>query len=239
MSPSETMPADGAASAAQPSKPQDVDALSYSLSPDLVTLTDGRLSEAEAIRTMRTHIMARHVEDGRRGLAMCAASLNAGCTFLATNLAVSLAQIGIKTLLIDGDLRAPAVETMIHPTVRTEGLIQCLTSPEEHPYDLIHPEVLPNLSVLFSGGVAENAQELLGSETFKTLIDRCLRDFEFTVIDTPPTNLCADARRICTVVGYGVVVAKRNVSHFSEVQALAAQLQEDGAKVVGTVLNEV
>lgn len=233
------MPADGAASAGNPSKPHEVEGLSYKLSADLVTLTEGRPAEAEAIRTMRTHIMARHVEDGRRGLAMCAASAGAGCTFLASNLAVSLAQIGVKTLLIDADLRAPAIEDIIRPTVRTEGLIQCLTSPDEHPYDLIHPEVLPNLSILFSGGTADNAQELLGSETFKTLIDRCLRDFEFTVIDTPPTNLCADARRICTVVGYGVVVAKRNVSQFSEVQALAAQMEEDGAKVVGTVLNEV
>ena len=239
MSPSETAAAEGAGSTAKPARPQDVEGLSYNLSPDLVTLSEGRPMEAEAIRTMRTHIMARHVEDGRRGLAMCAASLDAGCTFLAANLAVSLAQIGIKTLLIDGDLRAPAVDKLIHPTVATGGLVQCLTSPDEHPYDQIHPEVLPNLSILFAGGTAENAQELLGSETFKNLIDRCLRDFEFTIIDTPPTNRCADARRICTVVGYGVVVAKRHVSHFNDVAALAVQLEEDGARVVGTVLNEV
>jgi protein-tyrosine kinase len=172
-------------------------------------------------------------------LAFCSAAKGAGCSFLATNLAVSLAQIGIKTLLIDGDLREPSVQKFVEPTVSTGGLVQCLSSTDEHPYDLIHPEVLPNLSILFSGGVAENAQELLGSETFKDLVDRCLRDFEFTVIDTPPTNICADARRISTVVGYGVVVAKRNVSYFADVATLAAQLQEDGAKVVGTVLNEV
>jgi protein-tyrosine kinase len=238
MSASETMPADGSVNAANPPKPPDLDGLSYKLSPDLVTMTDGRPAEAEAIRTMRTHIMARHVEDGRRGLAMCAASEGAGCTFMAVNLAVSLAQIGIKTLLIDGDLRTSGVEEMIRPTAKTEGLVQCLAAPDEHPYDLIHPEVLPNLSILFSGGVADNAQELLGSENFKSLIERCLRDFEFTIIDTPPTNRCADARRICTVVGYGVIVAKRNTSYFTEIQTLAHHMEEDGAKVVGTVLNE-
>lgn len=234
MSVNEPMPADGAIT-----RPHDVEGLSYKLSSELVTLADGRPVEAEAIRTMRTHIMARHVEDGRRGLAFCSAAKGAGCSFLATNLAVSLAQIGIKTLLIDGDLREPSVQQFIEPTASTGGLVQCLSSTDEHPYDLIHPEVLPNLSILFSGGVADNAQELLGSETFKDLVDRCLRDFEFTIIDTPPTNLCADARRICTVVGYGVVVAKRNVSYFADVATLAAQLQEDGAQVVGTVLNEV
>jgi capsular exopolysaccharide synthesis family protein len=238
MSERQTMPADGSA-AALPAKPRDLEALSYRFSPDLVTLTEGRPAEAEAVRTMRTHIMARHVEDGRRGLAMCAPTGDVGCTFLAANLAVSLAQIGVKTLLIDGDLRAPAIDALITPSAASEGLVQCLSSPDEHPYDLIHPEVLPNLSILFSGGVAENAQELLGGENFKDLVDRCLRDFEFTVIDTPPTNRCADARRICTSVGYGVVIAKRNVTLYSDVQVLAAQLQEDGAKVVGTVLNEV
>jgi capsular exopolysaccharide synthesis family protein len=212
---------------------------SYTLSPDLVTLSDARAAEAEAIRTMRTHIMARHLDDGRRGLAMCATTNGAGCTFMAANLAVSLAQIGVKTLLIDGDLRAPAIQTLIRPMQDAPGLKQCILSPETHPHDHIHAEVLPNLAVLYAGGVADNAQELLGSEAFKTLIERCLRDFEFTVIDTPPTNLCADARRISHVVGYSVVVARRNVSYFGEVQSLANQLQEDGARVVGTVLNEV
>ncbi len=212
---------------------------SYTLSPDLVTLFDTRPAEAEAVRTMRTHIMARHLDDGRRGLAMCAPSAGSGCTFMATNLAVSLAQIGIKTLLIDGDLRSPTIDTLIKPAHPTAGLKQCIMDSDLHPHDQIHAEVVPNLSVLYAGGLAENAQELLGSEAFKTLIERCLRDFEFTVIDTPPTNTCADARRISHVVGYSVVVARRNVSYFGEIQALGSQLEEDGARVVGTVLNEV
>jgi capsular exopolysaccharide synthesis family protein len=236
---SDPMPADGSASAASAPRPVDLDDLSYRLSPDLVTLSEGRPEEAEAVRTMRTHIMARHVEDGRRGLAVCGPTEGVGCTYMAANLAVSLAQIGVKTLLIDGDLRAPSVQRFIEPTVATDGLIHSLKVSDQHPYDLIHPEVLPNLSVLFAGGVAENAQELLGSERFKDLIDRCLRDFEFTVVDTPPINRCADARRICTVVGYGMIVARRHLTYFTDVGVLAAQLQEDGAKVVGTVLNEV
>jgi capsular exopolysaccharide synthesis family protein len=188
---------------------------------------------------MRTHIMARHLEDGRRGLAMCSASKGTGCTFMAANLAVSLAQIGIKTLLIDGDMRTPGVQSLFRPLSETGGLKQSLTTPELHSHDQIHTEVLPNLSILYAGGVADNAQELLGSAPFTALIDRCLRDFEFTLIDTPPTNRCADARRIASVVGYGVIVARRNVSFINDVAALASQLQEDGAKVIGTVLNEV
>lgn len=211
----------------------------YELSPKLVTLSDTQVVEAEAIRTMRTHIVARHLEDGRRGLAMCAATAGTGCTFMAANLAVSLAQIGIKTLLIDGDMRKPSVERLVRPVAGAVGLKQYLMSPELHPHDQIHTDVLKDLSVLYAGGIADNAQELLGGEAFRSLIDMCLRDFEFTIIDTPPLSLCADARRISTVVGYSIVVAKRNVSYLADIASLASQLQEDGARVVGTVLNEV
>lgn len=211
----------------------------YEFSPDLVTLNDARPAEAEAIRTIRTHIVARHLEDGRRGLAMCAARPGVGCTFTAVNLAVSLAQIGIKTVLIDADMRTPSVEHFIRPVTPTAGLKQHIASVDPSAPDLIHYEVIPNLAILYSGGVAENAQELLGADAFKALMERCLRDFEFTIVNTPPASTCADARRISTVVGYNVVVARRDVSYARELATLASQLEDDGAHVIGTVLNEV
>lgn len=211
----------------------------YEFSTDLVTLVDHRPEEAEAIRTIRTHIIARHLKDGRRGLAVCGASKGVGCTFTATNLAVSLAQVGVATLLIDGDLREPRLDTLIRPQAEPTGVRQCLTDGGGEASSYIHPEVIPNLSLLYSGGVASNAQELLAGDPFRRLIERCLRDFEFTIIDTPPANLCADARRVSSLLGYALVVARANVSRVSELNALAGHLQEDGARVVGTVLNEV
>ena len=99
--------------------------------------------------------------------------------------------------------------------------------------------MIPNLSLLYSGGVAANAQEILGGEPFRRLIERCLRDFEFTIIDTPPANHCADGLRISSMIGYSLIVAKSNMSRVRELSDLAEQLHEDGARVVGTVLSEV
>jgi protein-tyrosine kinase len=211
----------------------------YEMSPDLVTLADNRPEEAEAIRTIRTHIIARHLKDGRRGLAVCAATEGAGCTFTAVNLAVSLAQAGIATLLIDADLRKPSLESFVKPQTPSDGVRQCLETEDGEPSRFVHPEVIPNLSLLYAGGVASNAQEVLAGTAFRSMIERCLRDFEITIIDTPPANLCADARRISTVVGYALVVARANVSRVRDLGTLADDLHEDGARVVGTVLNEV
>jgi protein-tyrosine kinase len=213
--------------------------LQYEFSPDLVTLVAQRPEETEAIRTVRTHIIARHIKDGRRGLAVCAATKGVGCSFTAVNLAVSLAQVGVATLLIDGNMREPSLERLIRPPTPPTGLKQCISEEGGHAGALIHAEVIPNLSLLYAGGVADNAQEILAGDAFKVLIERCLRDFEFTIIDTPPTNACADARRIGTMVGYALIVARAHASRVSEIANLASQLQEDGAQVVGTVLNEI
>lgn len=214
-------------------------ALQYEFSSDLVTLVEHRPEETEAIRTARTHIIARHIKDGRRGLAVCAATPGVGCSYIAMNLAISLAQVGVATLLIDGNLREPRLDALIRPQTPQPGLMQCLQDEGGYATGLIHAEVIPNLSLLYAGGVTENAQELLGSDAFRTLIERCLRDFEFTVIDTPPASACADGRRISSVIGYSLIVARAHVTRMSEVSRLASELQEDGAQVVGTVLNEV
>ena len=210
----------------------------YELSSDLVTLTEDRPAEAEAIRTIRTHIMARHLDDGRRGLAVSAATPRVGSSFTAVNLAVALSQAGVATLLIDGDMRVPHLESFIRPAGVVAGLKQCLTTLEGRTTDVIHHEVLPNLSLIYSGGVAENAQELLATDTFRALIERCLRDFEFTIIDTPAAIGVADALRISSVIGYTLLVAKAHVSRSKDIAMLAQQLQEDGAEIIGTVLNE-
>jgi protein-tyrosine kinase len=210
----------------------------YAFSPELVMVSSPGDAAAEAIRAMRTHIMAQHINEGRRALAVCAASAGVGCTFIAANLAVALSQIGVKTLLIEGDLRRPGLGSYIGSPRRGDGLAQFLASDEIGFGDVIEADVLPNLSLIYSGGPAMAPQELLAGRRFKTLMEYCLRDFDATIVDTPPANACADARRISTVVGYSLIVTRRNKTFVDDIKTLAAQLHSDHAKVIGTVLNE-
>src|SRR3546814_263595 len=75
--------------------------ISFRFSQRVVVLSDSNSPEAEAIAALRTHLLAHHVRAGRRGLAVCSPSSKSGATFVAVNLAVSLARAGIRTLLID------------------------------------------------------------------------------------------------------------------------------------------
>ena len=206
----------------------------YAFSSDLVTLTDGRPAEAEAIRTVRTHVIARHIDDGRRGLVVCGPTPGVGCSFTAVNLAIALSQVGISTLLIDADLRKPALPEFIRPEVVPGSKPDA----DRSPIDRVHPEVLPNLSLLYASDLAVDSDDLLGGDPFRKLMERCLRDFEFTIVDTPPASESSDALRVASVIGYALVVARTHVTLIKDVTALAKQLQEDGARVVGSVLNE-
>lgn len=223
---------------AAPSGAASTGAPSYAFSPEVVMLAEAKGARAEAIRTLRTHLMAQHVVDGRRGLAVCAASARVGATFIAVNLAVALAQIGVKVLLIDGDLRNAEVQRFIQPSQATAGLRQCLEADETDLSTWISSDVIDNLSVMFAGGVAPNAQELLAGDRFAQVVERCLRDYDLTIIDTPPANSCADGRRISTVAGYSLIVAKQHETFINDLKTLTSQLREDRAQIVGTVMNE-
>jgi capsular exopolysaccharide synthesis family protein len=212
-------------------------ALSYGFAPSIVTLLSEGSPQADAIRALRTHIMARHLHEGRRALAICAPSVDVGCSFVAANLAVGLSQIGVKTLLIDGDLRRPALDQMIRPPRPSGGLVQALKTPDLAVKASIDADVLPNFSIMYAGQAASNSQELLATERFKVLMNYCLREYDATIVDTPPANASSDARRISGVVGYSLIVAAKDKSFLSDIRTLNTQLRADRAVVVGTVLN--
>jgi Mrp family chromosome partitioning ATPase len=209
----------------------------YAFSTDVVMLPEPRGRRAEGIRVLRTHILAQHVDDGRRGLAICAASPGVGATFTAVNLAVSLSQVGLSVLLIDADMRGSQLGHFIRGP-SSPGLKQFLEEDDMASSSVIRRDVIPGLSILFSGGNASGAQELLAGERFSQLLKGCLRDFDITIVDTPPANICADGRRISSLVGYSLIVAKRDVSYVNDIKHLAMQLHGDKALVVGSVLSE-
>jgi capsular exopolysaccharide synthesis family protein len=210
----------------------------YGFAPDMVTVLSPIDPRAEAIRALRTHVMAQHINLGRRALAVCAPSANVGCSFVAANLAVSLSQIGVNTLLIDGDLRRPALDLLIRPPQPSRGLAQCLQSPDAPFGADIDDGVLPNLSLMYAGHATANPQELLAGDRFRSLMKFCLREFDATIVDTPPANTSTDARRISGVAGYSLIVTQQNKTFVRDVATLAGQLQADRAVVIGTVMNQ-
>jgi Mrp family chromosome partitioning ATPase len=210
---------------------------SYLLTERLLAATRPRSIQAESFRALRSNLLAQHVHRGRRALAICSPSRGAGCSFLAANLAYVMAQTGVNTLLIDGNLRDPGVPQYIASEVAGPGLGECLVD-DTLPLGNAIRRVQPSLSVLYAGQASDAAGDRLGSSVFRGLLAQCLRDFDLTIIDTPPSSLSADARRIAAVTHYALVVARRDRTYVKDVRVLLDELAADGAEPIGTYLND-
>lgn len=208
------------------------------VSDELVILTDPVGGKAESIRLLRTQIVAQHIKAGRRALALVAAVEGSGCTFLTANLAASLSQIGIKTLLIDSNMRSPRLDQIFGLDPNGVGLSSYLTLQVARPERVVHANVIPNLSIIAAGPPVSRPQELLSSARFRDGMNMLLREYDIALFDTPPANTCADALAIAGTVGYGLMVARRDQALFSDVSALSEQLSAARCTVIGSVLSE-
>lgn len=210
---------------------------SFVLTENLVTATRPGSIQAESFRALRSTLLSQHVNKGRRALAVCSPSPSAGCSFVAANLAFVMAQAGVNTLLIDGNLREPGVNEFITSEDMGAGLGECLAD-DSLPLATVIKRVQPMLSVLYAGNAGIAAADRLGSSVFRSLIAQCLRDFDLTIVDTPPSSFSADARRIGAVTHYALIVAKRDLTFVKDVKILLDELVADGAEAIGTYLND-
>ncbi|HEY0647310.1 CpsD/CapB family tyrosine-protein kinase [Phenylobacterium sp.] len=208
----------------------------YRLAQRLVALDPARPG-GDIIVALAHEVVDRHVRLGRRGLAVCGAASGAGVTFVAANLAIALAQAGVSTLLVDANLEAPRLHELIAPPEPGPGLGDLLTDAELSLHDVVHSDVLPGLSVLYAGAGVPEGPDGLGSERFRALAERCLRDYDCTIFDTAPANRSTGARAVGLTTGYALLVARRNLSYAEDMGALTAQLNQDDVEIIGSVLN--
>lgn len=201
-------------------------------------LTESSSDAAAIFRNFATGIIGHQLRQGRRGFAVCAPNPKAGVSFVTANLAIVLSRMNISTLLIDGNLRAPNQHRLFGEAEDVEGLQQVVRSNKLAVQDVIRQDVLPGLSILYAGGAAEDADQLVGSPRFTGQLQACLRDYEFTLIDTPAADRFSDALTIGAATGYGLIVARRNVTYIDDVAELSRQLEESRVTVAGYLFNQ-
>jgi protein-tyrosine kinase len=207
------------------------------VSDEIIVLSDPTSPRAEAIRLLRTQVISQHIDSGRRGFAVTGATEGSGATYIAANLAVALAQVGIKTLLVDGNLRTPRVDSIFGIEPAGPGLATFLGLQASRPERIVYADVLPNLSVIPAGPPVARPQELLSGARFRAGVDILLREFDVAIFDTAPANESADALSVAGILGYALVVARRNASYVRDLQVLTEQLNAARASVIGSVLN--
>ena len=202
-----------------------------------IMINDPHSIEAEAIRALRTRLAAQHLREGRRSIAVCAASPESGCTYIALNLAVAMAQAGVRTALVDANLRDPVIADLCGLPLAMPGLSEYLADDSVAMADLVDTELMPNLAVIGGGEVPPNPQELLSGLRFRGLVDQLLREYDLTIFDTAPAKICSDGLRVATMAGFSLIVSHKHKTYFEDMKTLAKQLRADRSVVVGSILN--
>ncbi len=210
----------------------------FRLSRKLIILSAPSGARAESISSLRAHLLAGHIRDGRRSLAITAPNANCGSTFIAVNLAAAMAQAGVKTLLVDANLTHPTVDNYFVSEQPLTGLTDLLTAPEDDGLGAIQANVIPNLSVLFAGRSTNAPHRLLAGRQFKSLIDDCMRDYELTILDCPSGETPSDARRVAAAARYALVVVRKEHTHMSDIRDLIEEFKADRIRMVGSFMNE-
>lgn len=164
-----------------------------------------------------------------------------GKTTVATNLAIALAQIGRRVILVDGDLRRPRLAQIFDRSC-AGGLAELLDragSLEDVPLaEYILSTPVPNLSLLPTRPAHDGISSMLHSAHMRVLLDRLRQEFDHVIIDSPPMLHIADAR-ILGWLADGVMLVLR-ARRTTREAALAAYecLRQDGSHVLGSVLND-
>ena len=204
---------------------------------DLVTHHDPLSQISEAFKITRTNIEFSSIDRELKTIAITSSNQAEGKTIAIANLAITYAQIGRKVLLIDSDLRRPAVHRLFGLTNR-RGLTNVLLSglPMQ---DFIQPTLTNNLTVLTSGPVPPNPAELLMSAAMARLIDAARQEYDLVLFDCPPVGAVTDAAIIATKVDGTLYVVRAGKVNRKQLQRASALLKQVKAHVLGYILNGI
>jgi capsular exopolysaccharide synthesis family protein len=208
-------------------------------SPLLVGAESTRSSGAEAFRTLRAALgMLGRAED-RRTFLFTSATPQEGKTFTSANYAASLAQQGLKTLLIDADLRRPSVQTFLTggDEEHLAGVTDYLTGRKALDEILRLLPDYPNLTWIAAGTTAPNPAELLAQDGLRGLLAEALKRFDRVVVDTAPVTAVSDTLTIARNVQTTVLVVRSHYTPRQPIQRTLHLLKQAGAKLGGVVLN--
>ena len=191
----------------------------------------------EAYKTLRTNVRFFLRGKGCKRISITSAMSGEGKSITLLNLAISIAEDGQKVLLIDADLRRPAMSRLMME-IASPGLSNVLAGLDGIE-DAIRKEVYPNLDVLFSGDVPPNPSELLGGDKMRELIEEMSKKYDYVLVDTPPVSVVSDASIVTHLLDGVLLLVRQGHSNKEAVKRAVANLELTGIKPLGFVLNGI
>ncbi len=203
-------------------------------------IKDPSYEMSEAMNVLRTNVS--YSGEGVKLIAITSVDENAGKSLISFEMMRNYANAGMKTLLIDADLRKSVFAARYGATsddgLALVGLADVLSGKGEIN-DAVYKTNIPNAYVLPVGNYVLNPTPLFSGKIFTAMLDVLKKAFDFIIIDTPPLGRVIDAAIISKNCNGAIIVVSANEVDYRQVNEAKNQLLRVGANVLGCVLNKV
>jgi chain length determinant protein tyrosine kinase EpsG len=191
-------------------------------------------AHVETLRAVRSQLMLRWFSEQRKSLAVVCVHAGEGASFIAANLAVVFSQLGEHTLLVDANLRKPRQQELFQLEER-QGLSDILAG--RAGLDVITKvEYFVDLSVLASGTLPPNPQELVSRSSFNDLTQVLASRYDVILYDAPAFSTAADLMAVSACTEGVLLVTRKNKTRIAKIRALSEQFERNGIEVVGSLM---
>lgn len=203
--------------------------------PEKAVMEKPQSMMAEAFKIIRTNLFFSAPADRQRTLMLTSPKPEDGTTTIAVNLAATIAQSARRVLLVDANLRRPAVGPLFG-SQNGAGLSNVLIG-QKSLSEVCRPTSLPNLDVLPSGPVPPNPGELLSSPQMQDLIAEASTRYDQVIFDSPPVTVYSDPLVLASLVDGVILVIRAHQSHRGVVNRARTLLERVNARLFGATLN--
>lgn len=177
---------------------------------------------AETFRSLRTNLLFMLGDPDKKVILVTSTTSGEGKTFIASNLAVSLALLGKKVVIVGLDIRKPGLNKVFHISHKERGITQYLVAPQSTDLRSMiqSSDLSANLNILPGGTIPPNPTELLARKSLDDAIELLKKDYDYVVLDTAPIGMVTDTQLIARVADISVYVCRADYTHKNDYQLI-------------------
>ncbi len=205
----------------------------------LEIINNPRSAIAEAFRSIRTSLEFYSVDDNCKTILVTSSIPGEGKSFCSASLAVSYAQLGKKTILLEMDMRKPSLSKTLNLKPEKAGILsKFLTNTKEiNKNGLIQRTHINNLDIILVGEIPPNPVELIAGEKTNILFDQLKQLYDIIILDTPPVGLVTDAILISKYADINLLVTRHNVTPIKTIREILEDDNIQNMKNLNIIIN--